>query len=212
LTDIRKIKIYIVFVSHTRTLIALGDAKGATPLRDEGLLEVELKGESKQGEDNEGTGEATPKFEAMVKLPGQSLSDRTLVKLVKHPTPTAPEPTPPTARTNPAETAADYLNRVYKLEFDLSKSEPESNAASDDFQTMKRPDSNEYADEAVVYFTVLNLNRKQAIELILKLKNEMKHNQTEIIWMLWNARPGKTKAYETAVSEYKELLALGFGK
>jgi len=30
------------------------------------VLEVELKGESKQGEDNEGTGEATPKFEAMV--------------------------------------------------------------------------------------------------------------------------------------------------
>jgi len=57
LTDIRKIKIYIVFVSHTRTLIALRDAKGATPLRDEGLLEVELKGESSQ--DNEGTGEAT---------------------------------------------------------------------------------------------------------------------------------------------------------
>ena len=57
LTDIRKIKIYIVFVSHTRTLIALRDAKGAAPLRDEGLLEVELKGESSQ--DNEGTGEAT---------------------------------------------------------------------------------------------------------------------------------------------------------
>ena len=68
LTDIRKIKIYIVFVSHTRTLIALGDAKGAAPLRDEGLLEVELKGESSQY--NEGTGEATPKFEALVKLPG----------------------------------------------------------------------------------------------------------------------------------------------
>ncbi len=57
LTDIRKIKIYIVFVSHTRTLIALRDAKGLAPLRDEGLLEVELKGESSQ--DNEGTGEAT---------------------------------------------------------------------------------------------------------------------------------------------------------
>jgi hypothetical protein len=37
----------------------------------------------------------------------------------------------------------------------------------------------------------------------------MKHTQTEIIWMLWNARPGKTKAYETAVAEYKELLAEG---
>jgi hypothetical protein len=71
---------------------------------------------------------------------------------------------------------------------------------------MKRPDSNESADETVVYFTSFKLDRARAIELILKLKNEMKHNQTEIIWMLWNARPGKTKAYEMAVSEYKELL------
>ena len=113
LTDIRKIKIYIVFVSHTRTLIALGDAKGAAPLRDEGLLEVELKGESSQ--DDEGTGEAKPKFEALVKLPGQSLSERTLVKLVKHPKPNQ-------ATENPQKTKlsdSEYLERVYNLEFDL---------------------------------------------------------------------------------------------
>jgi hypothetical protein len=36
------------------------------------------------------------------------LSDRTLVKLVKDSTPTAPEPTPPAPQANPAETPADY--------------------------------------------------------------------------------------------------------
>lgn len=206
-TDIRKVEMFGLIISHTRTLAGLANAKGFASLRDEALLEVEILGNK-----DEETGRATPRFEAMVKLPGQSLSDRTLVKLAKHPTPTAPEPTPPTAGANPAETAADYLNRVYKLEFDLGKSEPESEAVSDNFQMMKRPDSNESADETVVYFTSFKLDRERAIELILKLKNEMKHNQTEIIWMLWNARPGKTKAYETAVSEYKELLAEGEGK
>jgi len=74
---------------------------------------------------------------------------------------------------------------------------------------VKQPDSNGSSDLDVVYFTALKLEKARAIELILKLKNEMKHTQTEIIWMLWNARPGKTKAYETAVAEYKELLAEG---
>jgi hypothetical protein len=125
LTDIRKIKIYIVFVSHTRTLIALGDAKGAAPLRDEGLLEVELKGESSQ--DNEGTGEAKPKFEALVKLPGHSLSERTLVKIAKH-------PTPPQATENPQKTKlsdSEYLQRVYDLEFNLDSKKPSASQMGD---------------------------------------------------------------------------------
>jgi len=51
-------------------------------LRDESMLEVEIMGEY-----NAETERATPRFEALVKMPGQSLSERTLVKLVKHPTP-----------------------------------------------------------------------------------------------------------------------------
>ena len=94
----------------------------------------------------------------------------------------------------------------------MSKPESESSAGKDAFETVKRPYSNKFADEAAVYFTSFKLDRARAIELILKLKNQMKHNQTEIIWMLWNARPGKAKAYEMAVSEYKELLAEGEGK
>lgn len=55
-----------------------------------------------------------------------------------------------------------------------------------------------------IYFTDLGITREAAVELISKLKYE-KHNQTEIVWMLWNARPGKTKTYELALAEYKEL-------
>jgi hypothetical protein len=200
-TDIRKVEMFGLIISHTRTLAGLANAKGFASLRDEALLEVEILGNK-----DEETGRATPRFEAKIKLPGQPLSDRTLVKLTKHPTLNKPEPT---SQNNAAESTTDYLNRVFKLEFDLGKPETESEAVSDDFYPVKKPHSSESGDSNAVYFTPLKLDRARAIELILKLKNEMKHMQTEIIWMLWNARPGKTKAYETAVSEYKELLAEG---
>ncbi|WP_333463319.1 type IV secretory system conjugative DNA transfer family protein [Microcoleus sp. herbarium7] len=198
-TDIRKVEMFGLIISHTRTLAGLANAKGFASLRDEALLEVEILGDK-----DEETGRATPRFEAKIKLPGQLLSDRTLVKLTKHPTPNKPEPT---SQNTSAESTTDYLNRVFKLEFDLGKPETESETVSDDFQNVKQPHSSNSSDSDAVYFTALKLDRARASELILKLKNEMKHTQTEIIWMLWNARPGKTKAYEMAVSEYKELLA-----
>ena len=82
LSDIRKAKMYVLFVSHARTLAGLGEAKGMAATRDAALLEIELLGMI----DPE-TAEAVPKFEALVKLPGQSQADRKLVKLVKHPEP-----------------------------------------------------------------------------------------------------------------------------
>ena len=82
LSDIRKAKMYVIFVSHTRTLAGLGDAKGMAATRDAALLEIELLGMI-----DAVTTEAVPKFEALVKLPGQSQADRKLVKLVKHPKP-----------------------------------------------------------------------------------------------------------------------------
>lgn len=75
-TDIRKVEIFVLFVNHTRTLVACGGAKGAAALRDDNLLEVQL-----QGEANEQTGRATPLFQALVKMPGKSLSERYLVSI-----------------------------------------------------------------------------------------------------------------------------------
>jgi hypothetical protein len=200
-SDIRKAECYSIIVSHTRNLVGLGDAKGMGALRDESMLEVEILGKY-----NAETERATPRYEALVKMPGQSLTDRMLVKLAKLSAPTTPQST---HQNNATESTKDYLNRVFKMEFDLGKSEPESETVSDGSQPVKQPDSNGSSESDIVYFTALKLDRTRAIELILKLKNEMKHTQTEIIWMLWNARPGKTKAYETAVAEYKELLAEG---
>lgn len=117
--------------------------------------------------------------------------------------PTAPFLAPNNTDTTESDSA--YLDRVYNLEFDLSKPEPPTETSETPPETMKRRQDND-SDEPGVYFTNLKLDYSRARELVLKLRNEMKHNQSEIIWMLWNARPGKTKSYETALSEYKELL------
>ncbi|MEG3899797.1 MULTISPECIES: type IV secretory system conjugative DNA transfer family protein [unclassified Microcoleus] len=76
LSDIRKAKMFGLIVSHTRTMAGLANAAGMAKLRDEALLEVELLGQQCPQ-----TGDAVPRFEAFVKLPGQPLSERTLVKL-----------------------------------------------------------------------------------------------------------------------------------
>ena len=78
-SDIRKVECHSIIVSHTRTLAGLGDAKGMAPLRDEAMLEVEILGDY-----DPITERATPRFEALVKMPGQSQSDRTLVKIERH--------------------------------------------------------------------------------------------------------------------------------
>lgn len=105
LSDIRKAKMYVLFVSHARTLAGLGDAKGMAATRDAALLEIELLGKI-----DPVTTEAVPKFEALVKLPGQSQTDRKLVRLVQKVAPTAP----PTAPTAPDSTdTAPLLDKAF---------------------------------------------------------------------------------------------------
>ncbi|MEG4293056.1 type IV secretory system conjugative DNA transfer family protein, partial [Microcoleus sp. D2B6] len=190
-TDIRKVEMFGLIISHTRTLAGLANAKGFASLRDEALLEVEILGNK-----DEETGRATPRFEAMVKLPGQSLSSRTLVKLTKHPTPTAPEPTP---QANPTESTTDYLNRVYKLEFDLGKSEPSEPAA----ERLNQPQDGTNG-ESEPKFTTLNLTREQAQKLIQRLRTEL--NQTQVIERLWDCKKGGSEAWKRAYAQFKELM------
>jgi hypothetical protein len=75
-SDIRKAKVCVLFVSHTRTLVGTGGASGAASLRDNNLLEVELQGAS-----DEQTGEAVPGFQALIKMPSKPLNDRFLVSI-----------------------------------------------------------------------------------------------------------------------------------
>jgi hypothetical protein len=103
-------------------LAGLGDAKGMGALRDESMLEVEILGEY-----NAETERATPRFEAMVKMPGHSLSERTLIKLARHSHPVKPTETPQKQQLSDSE----YLQRVYDLEFDLGDKKPSDSPMND---------------------------------------------------------------------------------
>ena len=88
LSDIRKAKMFGLIVSHTRTMAGLANAGGLAKLRDEALLEVELLGQ--QCPKN---GDAVPRYEAVIKLPGMPLNKRFLRKVPKLIDPSNHQPT-----------------------------------------------------------------------------------------------------------------------
>ena len=88
LSDIRKAKMFGLIVSHTRTMAGLANAAGMAKLRDEALLEVELLGQQCPK-----TGDAVPRYEAVIKLPGMPLNKRFIRKVPKLTDPSNHQPT-----------------------------------------------------------------------------------------------------------------------
>ena len=88
LSDIRKAKMFGLIVSHTRTMAGLANAAGMAKLRDEALLEVELLGQQCPK-----TGNAVPRYEAVVKLPGMPLNKRFILQVPKLSNPGNHQPT-----------------------------------------------------------------------------------------------------------------------
>ena len=88
LSDIRKAKMFGLIVSHTRTMAGLANAAGMAKLRDEALLEVELLGQQCPN-----TGNAVPRYEAVVKLPGMPLNKRFILQVPKLSEPHNHQPT-----------------------------------------------------------------------------------------------------------------------
>ncbi|MBP0006209.1 MAG: hypothetical protein J7642_21245 [Cyanobacteria bacterium SBC] len=69
-TDIRKVACHALFVSHNRTMGALGGAKGLAATRDAAMLELEL-----QATIDPVTGKASPAFRGKLKYPGGETID-----------------------------------------------------------------------------------------------------------------------------------------
>jgi hypothetical protein len=88
LSDIRKAKMFGLIVSHTRTMAGLANAAGMAKLRDEALLEVELLGQQCPK-----TGNAVPRYKAVVKLPGMPLNKRFILQVPKLSEPHNHQPT-----------------------------------------------------------------------------------------------------------------------
>ncbi len=193
LSDVRKAEMFVIFVSHARTLKGLGNAAGMADTRDASLLEIETLGRI----DPE-SGKAVPRLEAMVKLPGQSLGDRTLVKLAKNSSPGVENSAP---NSNSIAPERDYLERTYKLEFDWSK--PEQAELSEPTSEPLNPSSDESFGDTEPKYTPLGLSREQALNLIKSLRGEL--NQTQIIERLWACKKGGSEAWKAAYAQFKEL-------
>jgi hypothetical protein len=88
LSDIRKAQMFGLIVSHTRTMAGLPNAAGMAKLRDEALLEVELLGQQCPK-----TGNALPRYEAVIKLPGMPLNKRFILQVPKLTDPSNHQPT-----------------------------------------------------------------------------------------------------------------------
>lgn len=190
-TDIRKAEMYALIVSHTRTLAGLGDASGMAKLRDEALLEIELLGQL-----DPATGRAVPKFEGLVKLPGQVLSDRTLVKIPRNIEP--PQPTQQSGFS--LDAARNWLESTWSM----PGVEPPTREPSElPGEPLNRP-TDEASDDSKRRFTTLNLTREQAIALIKQLRPEL--NQTQVIERLWQVTKGGSADWKRAREEFRELM------
>jgi RecA/RadA recombinase len=88
LSDIRKAKMFGLIVSHTRTMAGLANAAGMAKQRDEALLEIELLCQQCPK-----TGNAVPRYEAVVKLPGMPLNKRFILQVPKLSDPNNHQPT-----------------------------------------------------------------------------------------------------------------------
>src|SRR4028119_1445633 len=127
LSDIRKAKMFGLIVSHTRTMAGLANAAGMASLRDEALLEVELLGQQCPK-----TGDAVPRYEAVVKLPGMPLNKRFILQVPKLSEPTNHQPTKQdSAYLDPIA----RLEQIYKLECDLGTKKPSDSPTDTTDQT-----------------------------------------------------------------------------
>jgi hypothetical protein len=182
LSDIRKAKMFGLIVSHTRTMAGLANAAGMAKLRDEALLEVELLGQQCPK-----TGDAVPRFEALIKLPGEPLNNRKMFKVAKLDTPhsdaistlpathsTATDATPGNSGKLPASPTEHFGNpdgtRAERLEALLTDvlAETSQPVFSADFPLAEHSD------------------RVQLAKLIIA----QNLGKEKTIWLLWGVRPG----------------------
>ncbi|OKH16829.1 hypothetical protein FACHB389_35280 [Nostoc calcicola FACHB-389] len=181
MSDNRKIFLDSLSISHNRTLSKLGGAKAIAQLRDDALLEIKLIPPS-----------LNKPRQAFMKLPGQEFEPVLLPNW---------EMIRDFGSSSSPAVDRETLQRIWELEFNL-----DSETTKRQDETVKRSEINNFSIEEK-RFTRFNLTRNDAKAEILRLRNEMNINQTEIIKILWDAKPGSTETYRNALSEYKELLS-----
>lgn len=121
LSDIRKINLHVLFISHGRTLIALGGSTGLAATRDAALLELELEAQV-----NPVTKKASPKLLGWLKYPGVAMNERQRVAIASWMNGSmdfSKTGAAPTARQQPV-TTTDSVAEVQPQEESIATSAP----------------------------------------------------------------------------------------
>lgn len=202
LSDLRKVKKGVIFVSHDRTLAALGGSKGFSKARNNGLLELQLEAKI-----DPATGDPMPALKGKLKYPGKQAIEVEIAPWMKGemnftvsvqsgsapvqvPVQDGSESVQPGSSSeplNPGSNPVQWLNRCLQAKVQDSE-----------------PDGSELVQPGSERFTVENLTSADAVNRINELK-EAGLNQTQIIAVLWRCKKGGNKAYQDAVSQYKFL-------
>lgn len=85
-SDIRKVNLHVLYVSHARTMTGLGGSKGLAATRDASLLELELFAQT-----DKTTKKAAPTGRGRIRYPGGKTVDISLPKPQNHSFPRFPE-------------------------------------------------------------------------------------------------------------------------
>ena len=182
LSDIRKAKMFGLIVSHTRTMAGLANAAGMAKLRDEALLEVELLGQQCPK-----TGDAVPRFEALIKLPGESLNNRKIFKIAKLDT--------------PQNNVISTLPNTYSTDTDatpgnsgkLAESDPENfgNPYGTGAERLEAFLADVLAETLPPVFSEdFPLSEQSDRVQLAKLVIARNLGKEKTIWLLWGVRPG----------------------
>ncbi|MBE9056345.1 type IV secretion system DNA-binding domain-containing protein [Sphaerospermopsis sp. LEGE 08334] len=75
------------------------------------------------------------------------------------------------------------------------------------FRNERNDDTVTLSGDKKTHFGRFRMSRNEILEEIDKLRNEMKLSQTQIIKILWGAKPGDNDAYRNAVSEFKQVTS-----
>jgi hypothetical protein len=78
-SDIRKVNLHVIYISHARTLTGLGGSKGLAATRDASLLELELFAQA-----DKTTKKATPTGRGRIRYPGGQVTEISLPEPPKH--------------------------------------------------------------------------------------------------------------------------------
>jgi uncharacterized protein YoaH (UPF0181 family) len=202
LSDLRKVKKGVIFVSHDRSLAALGGSKGFSKARNNGLLELQLEATI-----DPTIGDPMPALKGRLKYPGKasieveissemrgSMDFSSAVQAGSAPVEDLNQNGSAGSGLTRGSDSRQWLNRC--LEASSSDSEPSGSEFSSADSGSELSSSKR--------FTLENLTASQAVQRIQELRSAGL-NQGQIIFVLWKVRKGGSQSYQDAVNEYKLL-------